>query len=94
MATHITLDSIETNQNFDLTKLYDSQHNFLDNDDDYDEEFGSPFDDNHNNKYYTVSEIPTILTNTNKYLSIFNQNCQSLNAHWDNFKPTNYRAGK
>ena len=86
MATHITLDSIETNQNFDHTKLYDSQHNFLDNDDDYDEEFGSPFDDNHNNKYYTVNEIPTILTNTNKYLSIFNQNCQSLNAHWDNFK--------
>ena len=54
MATHITLDSIETNQNFDLTKLYDSQHNFLDNDD--------------------------------KYLSIFNQNCQSINEHWDNFK--------
>ena len=52
MATHITFDSIETNQNFDLTKLYDSQHDFLDNDDDYDQEFVSPFEDNRNNKYY------------------------------------------
>ena len=76
---------IEYSSEFDLAKLYNSQViSNNENDDDDEELSSSPFGINCT-IYYTTQDMST-LSPTNIHFSTLNQNCQSLSAHWDNFK--------
>lgn len=74
--TDITLNSVRTQDKFDLVKTYS----------DYttdDENNNSPFGTYSNNcNYFSPMEFTT-LTEDSDGFSIFSINCQSLNAHWD-----------
>ena len=82
MDNNINIDLIQTNGNFDFTKLYPEINCYVD-----EMYHNSPLKININEcKYLTAVEFSKAFQSDNISLSMLCINCRSLEAHWDSLQ--------
>ena len=85
VTDNISIDRVRTDSEYDFINLHNSVNGNNGNDDELFDD--SPFGDlNSTCEYFTPEQFCETIDPTDRHLSSFCINCQSINAHWDGFQ--------